>query len=108
MISGLILAFAVGLPSVLGTSQSFSLPFRKVQAYGKTILPPTKTHHRGIAQIGEYDQEVRTIRISCNVINLADVEIGVLVCKFYSWSIYGACLTHRHGFDRRISESRSI
>jgi hypothetical protein len=50
-------ALAIGIPStVLG--QSFSLPFHKVRTHGRTILPPTTTHHRGVAQIGEVDQEV--------------------------------------------------
>jgi hypothetical protein len=59
MISQFVIgALAIGIPSaVLG--ESFSLPFQKVQTYGETILPPTKTHHRGRAQIGEIDQEVQ-------------------------------------------------
>ncbi|KAF4630113.1 hypothetical protein G7Y89_g8027 [Cudoniella acicularis] len=57
MVSHLLLgALAIGIPyAVLG--QSFSLPFRKVQTHGQTVLPPTKTHHRGVAQIGEIDEE---------------------------------------------------
>jgi hypothetical protein len=59
MISQFVIgAIGLGIPStVLG--ESFSLPFQKVQTYGETILPPTKTYHRGRAQIGEVDQEVR-------------------------------------------------
>jgi hypothetical protein len=58
MISQILVgAFAIGFPAVV-LGESFSLPFHKVQTYGQTILPPTKTHHRGRAQIGEVDQEV--------------------------------------------------
>jgi hypothetical protein len=58
MVSQLLLgSFALVLPSAV-LSQSFSVPFQKVQTYGQTVLPPTKTHHRGVAQIGEVDQEV--------------------------------------------------
>jgi hypothetical protein len=58
MISQFIIGvLATGLPrAVFG--ESFSLPFHKVQTYGEAILPPTKTYHRGRAQIGEIDQEV--------------------------------------------------
>jgi hypothetical protein len=59
MISQLLLSAVVGIPSVLG-AQNFSLPFQKVQTHGQVILPPTKTHHRGVAQIGEVDQEVQS------------------------------------------------
>jgi hypothetical protein len=63
MISQFVIgALAIGIPSaVLG--EFFSLPFQKVQTYGETILPPTKTYHRGRAQIGEVDQEVRQFTI---------------------------------------------
>jgi hypothetical protein len=47
---------AIAASPVLG--QSFSLPFRKVQTNGQGKIHSTGRHHRGIAQIGEFDQDV--------------------------------------------------
>lgn len=63
----LIGIFATGITSVV-LGQSFSAPFYKVQTNGKTVLPSTRTHHRGIAQVGEIDQEV------VSFLNLIDLQ----------------------------------